>query len=124
MGDLKCDSRCEKFSRAAKRHPQSDRFIAHLLARNRRTEENLIDQLFNSSEKRLARTLLSLARCSGPGDTQRVLPKISQEMLAEMVGTTRSRVNVFMNKFRREGLIEYRGAIRINSSLLTFALHD
>jgi len=86
-------------------HEFSDRFIAHMLARNIRVEADLIDQLFNSSEKRLARTLLLLARYGAPGDVQQVLPKVSQEMLAEMIGTTRSRVNFFMNKFRKLGFI-------------------
>ena len=101
----------------------SDRFIAHMLARNIRIEEDLVDQLFNSSEKRLARTLLLLARY-GKEDTPRVLPKLSQETLAEMVGTTRSRVNFFMNKFRKLGLIEYNGGLKVNSSLLSIVLHD
>jgi CRP-like cAMP-binding protein len=101
----------------------SDRFIAHMLSRNIRIEEDLVDQLFNSSEKRLARTLLLLARY-GKEDTPRVLPKLSQETLAEMVGTTRSRVNFFMNKFRKLGLIEYNGGLKVNSSLLSIVLHD
>ena len=102
----------------------SDRFIAHMLARNIRIEEDLVDQLFNSSEKRLARMLLLLARY-GKGDVpQRTLPKLSQETLAEMVGTTRSRVNLFMNKFRKLGFIEYNGGLKINSSLLSMVLHD
>jgi len=105
-------------------HEFSDRFIAHTLARNARVEEDLIDQLFNSSEKRLARTLLLLARYGAPGQTQNVLPKVSQEMLAEMIGTTRSRVNFFMNKFRKLGLIEYDDEIHINNSLLSVILHD
>ena len=87
----------------------SDRFIAHMLARNIRIEEDLVDQLFNSSEKRLARTLLLLARYGKEDTPQRTLPKLSQETLAEMVGTTRSRVNFFMNKFRKLGFIEYNG---------------
>ncbi len=101
----------------------SDRFISYMLARNIRIEADLVDQLFNSSEKRLARTLLLLARY-GQGNPQRTLPKISQETLAEMVGTTRSRVNFFMNKFRKLGLIEYNGGLKINSSLLSIVLHD
>ena len=105
-------------------HPEfSDRFLAHMLTRNIRIEEDLIDQLFNSSEKRLARTLLLLARY-GKEETPRVLPKLSQETLAEMVGTTRSRVNFFMNKFRKLGLIEYNGGLKVNSSLLSIVLHD
>jgi CRP-like cAMP-binding protein len=102
----------------------SDRFIAHLLARNARVEADLVDQLFNSSEKRLARALLLLARYGAPEGTNRVLPELSQEVLAGMVGTTRSRVNFFMNKFRRLGFIEYNGGIRINTSLLSVVLHE
>jgi CRP/FNR family transcriptional regulator, cyclic AMP receptor protein len=101
----------------------SARFITFMLARNIRIEADLVDQLFNSSEKRLARTLLLLARY-GDAHPQRSLPKISQETLAEMVGTTRSRVNFFMNKFRKLGLIEYNGEIKINSALLSIVLHD
>jgi CRP/FNR family cyclic AMP-dependent transcriptional regulator len=101
----------------------SDRFISHMLSRNIRIEADLIDQLFNSSEKRLARALLLLARY-GQGDVDRTLPKVSQETLAEMVGTTRSRVNFFMNKFRKLGLIEYNGTLKVNSALLTVVLHD
>ena len=96
----------------------SDRFISYMLTRNMRIEADLVDQLFNSSEKRLARTLLLLARY-GQANPQRTLPKISQETLAEMIGATRSRVNFFMNKFRKLGLIEYNGGLKINSSLLT-----
>jgi CRP/FNR family transcriptional regulator, cyclic AMP receptor protein len=102
----------------------SDRFIAHMLARNIRIEEDLVDQLFNSSEKRLARTLLLLARYGDEERPQRLLPKLSQETLAEMVGTTRSRVNFFMNKFRKLGFIQYNGGLKINSSLLSVVLHD
>jgi len=102
----------------------SDRFIAHMLTRNIRIEEDLVDQLFNSSEKRLARALLLLARYGKEETSQRVLPKLSQETLAEMVGTTRSRVNFFMNKFRKLGLIEYNGGLKVNSSLLSVVLHD
>jgi CRP/FNR family cyclic AMP-dependent transcriptional regulator len=102
----------------------SDRFIAHMLTRNIRIEEDLVDQLFNSSEKRLARTLLLLARYGKEDPTPRVLPKLSQETLAEMIGTTRSRVNFFMNKFRKLGLIEYNGGLKVNSSLLSVVLHD
>jgi CRP-like cAMP-binding protein len=105
-------------------HEFSDRFIAYMLTRNIRVEEDLIDQLFNSSEKRLARTLLLLARYGAPGDPQTVLPKVSQEMLAEMIGTTRSRVNFFMNKFRKLGFIQYKGSIHVNNSLLSVVLHD
>jgi CRP/FNR family transcriptional regulator, cyclic AMP receptor protein len=98
----------------------SERFISYMLARNLRIEADLVDHLFNSSEKRLARTLLLLARY---GDERRI-PKISQETLAEMIGTTRSRVNFFMNKFRDLGFIEYNGDIKINTSLLSVVLHD
>lgn len=102
----------------------SDRFIAHMLIRNIRIEEDLVDQLFNSSEKRLARTLLLLARYGKEDKVLRTLPKLSQETLAEMVGTTRSRVNFFMNMFRKLGLIEYNGGIKVNSSLLSVVLHE
>jgi CRP/FNR family cyclic AMP-dependent transcriptional regulator len=105
-------------------HAFSDRFISYMLSRNIRIEEDLIDQLFNSSEKRLARSLLLLARYGKQDKPQRVLPKISQEMLAEMVGTTRSRVNFFMNKFRKLGFIKYNGGLQINTSLLSVGLHD
>ena len=101
----------------------AERFLAHMLARNIRVEEDLVDQLFNSSEKRLARILLLLARYGKPDQPLRI-PKLSQETLAEMVGTTRSRVNFFMNKFRDLGFIEYNGEIKVNSSLLTVVLHD
>ena len=105
-------------------HALSDRFISYMLARNLRIEEDLIDQLFNSSEKRLARTLLLLARYGKPDQTHRVLPRISQETLAEMVGTTRSRVNFFMNKFKKLGFIDYNGGLKVNHSLLTVIVHD
>jgi len=105
-------------------HELSDRFIAYMLARNTRVQEDLVDQLFNSTEKRLARTLLLLARYGKQGHTQEVLPKISQETLAEMIGTTRARVNVFMNKFRKLGFIKYNGEIHVNKSLLRVVLHD
>jgi CRP-like cAMP-binding protein len=105
-------------------HAFSDRFITYMLSRNIRVEEDLVDQLFNSSEKRLARTLLLLARYGTEDRPQRVLPKISQETLAEMVGTTRSRVNFFMNKFRKLGFIKYNGGLQINTSLLSVVLHD
>jgi CRP/FNR family cyclic AMP-dependent transcriptional regulator len=109
-----------------KQHAMSDRFISHILTRNIRFEEDLIDQLFNSSEKRLARTLLLLARYGKQAKPTRLVPQISQETLAEMVGTTRSRVNFFLNKFRKLGFIEYEGErpIRINDSLLSVVLHD
>jgi CRP/FNR family cyclic AMP-dependent transcriptional regulator len=105
-------------------HAFSDRFITFMLSRNIRIEEDLVDQLFNSSEKRLARTLLLLARYGKEDKPQRVLPKVSQEMLAEMVGTTRSRVNFFMNKFRKLGFIKYNGGLQINTSLMSVVLHD
>ena len=105
-------------------HALSDRFIAHMLARNIRIEEDLVDQLFNSSEKRLARTLLLLARYGKQDRPVRAVPKISQETLAEMVGTTRSRVNFFMKKFQRLGFIDYKDGLKVNNSLLTVVLHD
>jgi len=105
-------------------HAFSDRFISYMLSRNIRIEEDLVDQLFNSSEKRLARTLLLLARYGKEDKPQKLLPKISQEMLAEMVGTTRSRVNFFMNKFRKLGFIKYNGGLHIDTSLLSVVLHD
>ena len=102
----------------------AERFLAHMLARNIRIEEDLVDQLFNSSEKRLARALLLLARYGPQDEEHRVLPQLSQSVLAEMVGTTRSRVNFFMNKFRKLGLIEYNGHLRVHSSLISVVLHD
>jgi CRP/FNR family cyclic AMP-dependent transcriptional regulator len=105
-------------------HGLADRFIAHMLARNSRLEEDLVDQLFNASEKRLARTLLLLARYGKPEGPRRVLPKISQEVLAEMVGTTRSRVNFFMNKFRKLGFIDYNDGLEVHNALLSVVLHD
>jgi CRP/FNR family transcriptional regulator, cyclic AMP receptor protein len=105
-------------------HELSDHFIAYMLAHNIRVEEDLIDQLFNSSEKRLARTLLLLARYGTQDQPDRILPKVSQETLAEMIGTTRSRVNFFMNKFRKLGFIQYNGKIKVNTSLLTVVLHE
>ena len=104
-------------------HAFSDRFVAYMLTRNIRIEQDLIDQLFNSSEKRLARTLLLLARYGEQDQPQKRLPKVSQEVLAEMIGTTRSRVNFFMNKFRKLGFIKYNGGLHINSSLLSVVLH-
>jgi CRP/FNR family transcriptional regulator, cyclic AMP receptor protein len=95
-----------------------------MLTRNIRVEEDLIDQLFNSSEKRLARALLLLARYGKDDQPQGILPKVSQETLAEMIGTTRSRVNFFMNKFRKLGFIKYNGGVEINNSLLSVVLHD
>jgi len=105
-------------------HAFSDRFIAHMLARNTRLEEDLVDQLFNASEKRLARTLLLLARYGKPDGLRHVLPRISQEVLAEIVGTTRSRVNFFMNKFRKLGFIDYNGCLKVHHALLSVVLHD
>jgi CRP/FNR family transcriptional regulator, cyclic AMP receptor protein len=105
-------------------HSLSDRFIAHMLARNVRIEEDLIDQLFNSSEKRLARTLLLLARYGEHAKPVREVPAISQETLAEMVGTTGSRVNFFMKKFTRLGFIDYADGLKVNNSLLTVVLRD
>ena len=102
----------------------ADRFLTHMLTRNIRIEEDLVDQLFNSTEKRLARTLLLLARYGEPQASHRALPKLSQEVLAEMVGTTRSRVNFFMNKFRKLGFIDYNGALKVNNSLLSVVLRD
>jgi CRP/FNR family transcriptional regulator, cyclic AMP receptor protein len=102
----------------------SEMFMAHLLARNIRVEADLVDQLFNSSEKRLARVLLLLANFAKDGKTEPVLPKISQETLAEMVGTTRSRVSFFMNRFRKLGFIDYNGNLEIHSSLLNVVLYD
>jgi CRP-like cAMP-binding protein len=109
-----------------KQHAMSDRFISHMLSRNIRIEEDLIDQLFNSSEKRLARTLLLLARYGKQDKPARAVPKVSQETLAKMIGTTRSRVNFFLNKFKRLGFIEYDGDVplKINNSLLSVVLHD
>jgi len=109
-----------------KQHAMSDRFISHMLSRNIRIEEDLIDQLFNSSEKRLARALLLLARYGKLDKPVRVVPRVSQATLAEMVGTTRSRVNFFLNKFKRLGFIEYESdlPLKINSSLLSVVLHD
>jgi CRP/FNR family cyclic AMP-dependent transcriptional regulator len=107
-----------------KDHEFSDAFITYLLTRNLRVEEDLIDQLFNSIEKRLARTLLLLARFGSENEPQKVLPKVSQEMLAEIIGTTRSRVSVFMNKFRKLGFIRYNDGPHIDSSLLSVVLHD
>jgi CRP/FNR family cyclic AMP-dependent transcriptional regulator len=105
-------------------HEFSDLFVAYLLARNVRYEEDLVDQLFNSSEKRLARILLLLAHFGKEGKPENVVPKISQEMLAEMIGTTRSRVSFFMNRFRKLGFIHYNGGLQVHSSLLSVVLHD
>jgi CRP/FNR family cyclic AMP-dependent transcriptional regulator len=105
-------------------HALSDRFISYMLGRNIRIEENLIDQLFNSSERRLARTLLLLAHYGKQDQPQRTLPNVSQRTLAEMIGTTRSRVNFFMNKFRKLGFILCNGGLKIHNSLLSVVLHD
>ena len=105
-------------------HAFSDMFVAYLLSRNIRYEEDLVDQLFNSSEKRLARILLMLAHFGKGGVPENVVPKISQETLAEMVGTTRSRVSFFMNRFRKLGFIHYNGGLQVHSSLLNIVLHD
>jgi CRP/FNR family cyclic AMP-dependent transcriptional regulator len=105
-------------------HEFSDRFIAYMLARNIRVEADLVDQLFNSTEKRLARTLLLLARYGKQDQPDKLLSKVSQEMLAEMIGATRPRVNFFMNKFRKLGLVQYNGGLKIDKSLLTVVLHD
>jgi CRP-like cAMP-binding protein len=105
-------------------HELSDLFVGYLLARNIRYEEDLVDQLFNSSEKRLARILLLLAHFGKEGKPELVVPKISQEMLAEMIGTTRSRVSFFMNRFRKLGFIHYNGGLQVHSSLLNVVLHD
>jgi CRP/FNR family transcriptional regulator, cyclic AMP receptor protein len=105
-------------------HEFSDMFVAYLLTRNIRYEEDLVDQLFNSSEKRLARILLLLAHFGKEGKPESVVPKISQEMLAEMIGTTRSRVSFFMNRFRKLGFIHYNGGLQVHSSLLNVVLHD
>jgi CRP/FNR family transcriptional regulator, cyclic AMP receptor protein len=105
-------------------HELSDRFIAYMLSRNIRVEEDLVDQLFNSTEKRLARALLLLARYGKKDEPQKILPKVSQETLAEMIGTTRSRVNLFMNKFKKLGFIDNTNGLEINSSLLSVVLHD
>jgi CRP/FNR family cyclic AMP-dependent transcriptional regulator len=105
-------------------HAFSDFFVRFLLARGMRTQADLIDQLFNSSEKRLARTLLLMAEFGKPGEPESLIPEITQEALAEIIGTTRSRVSFFMNRFRKLGLIEYNGRIRVHKSLLNAVLHD
>jgi CRP/FNR family transcriptional regulator, cyclic AMP receptor protein len=102
----------------------SELFLAYLLSRNIRIQEDLVDQLFNSSEKRLARVLLLMAHFGKEGKSEAVIPKISQEVLAEMIGTTRSRVSLFMNKFRKLGFLEYNGDFHVHSSLLNVVLHD
>jgi len=105
-------------------HAFSDLFLKSLLARSMRTQADLVDQLFNSSEKRLARILLLMAQFGEPGEDEPLIPKITQETLAEMVGTTRSRVSFFMNRFRKLGFLEYNGGIRVRKSLLNVVLHD
>ena len=105
-------------------HEFSDLFMKFLLARSMRTQADLVDQLFNSSEKRLARILLLMAEFGKPGEPETLIPRISQETLAEMIGTTRSRVNFFMNRFRKLGFVEYNGRIRVHKSLLNVILHD
>ena len=105
-------------------HEFSDRFVSHMLKRNVRVEEDLVDQLFNSTEKRLAHILLLVARYGKAEEPEKIVAKISQETLAEMIGTTRSRVSVFMNKFRKLGYIKYNGGLHINSSLLSIVLRD
>jgi CRP/FNR family cyclic AMP-dependent transcriptional regulator len=102
----------------------SELFLAYLLARSIRIQEDLVDQLFNSSEKRLARVLLLMAHFGKEGKADAIIPKISQDMLAEMIGTTRSRVSFFMNKFRKLGFLEYNGSLHVHSSLLNIVLHD
>jgi CRP-like cAMP-binding protein len=132
MGSAAAMSACEilRVDRKAmmealhREHAFSDMFVAYLLSRNIRYEEDLVDQLFNSSEKRLARILLLLARFGKDGAPEAVVPKISQETLAEMVGTTRSRVSFFMNRFRKLGFIHYNGGLQVHSSLLNIVLHD
>jgi CRP/FNR family transcriptional regulator, cyclic AMP receptor protein len=114
----------EMFKVLHEQHALSDRFITFMLARNIRIEEDLVDQLFNSSEKRLARTLLLLARYGKEDQPHGVLHEVSQETLAEMIGTTRPRVNFFMNKFRKLGFIKYNGGLQINTSLLSVVLHE
>ncbi len=105
-------------------HAFSSMFLSFLLARSMRTQADLVDQLFNSSEKRLARILLLMAEFGKPGEPETLIPKITQETLAEMIGTTRSRVSFFMNRFRKMGFVEYNGRIRVNKSLLNVILHD
>ncbi len=115
----------KEMSRALHEHPAlSDIFVAYLLSRNVRVQEDLVDQLFNSSEKRLARALLLFARFGKEGELETVIPKLSQETLAEMVGTTRARVNFFMNRFRKLGFIDYNGKLQIHGSLLSVLLQD
>jgi CRP/FNR family transcriptional regulator, cyclic AMP receptor protein len=120
---LKID-RSEMMRALQEEHSFSDLFLRFLLARSMRTQADLVDQLFNSSEKRLARILLLMAEFGKPGEPETLIPKISQETLAEMIGTTRSRVSFFMNRFRKLGFVEYNGRIRVHKSLLNVILHD
>ncbi|MGA7191199.1 MAG: helix-turn-helix domain-containing protein, partial [Candidatus Acidiferrales bacterium] len=105
-------------------HRFSDMFVAYMVSRHNRTQSDLVDQLFNSSEKRLARALLMLTRFGKEGTSEALVPGISQQTLAEMIGTTRSHVNVFLNKFRKLGFIEYNGGLKVHSSLLSVVLHE
>jgi len=105
-------------------HRFSDMFVAYVVGRHNRTQSDLVDQLFNSTERRLARTLLILARFGKQGRSEALIPGISQQTLAEMIGTTRSHVNVFLNRFRKLGFIEYNGELKVHSSLLSFVLHE
>jgi CRP/FNR family transcriptional regulator, cyclic AMP receptor protein len=123
-GTLQQIEKHEMISALHQHHALSDIFVAYLLSRNIRVQADLVDQLFNSSEKRLARALLLLAQFGKEGAPETVIPKISQESLAEMVGTTRSRINFFMNRFRKLGFIEYNGKLTVHSSLLGVVLHD
>jgi CRP-like cAMP-binding protein len=120
---LKID-RAEMIHVLHEEHAFSDVFLGFLLTRTMRTQADLVDQLFNSSEKRLARVLLLMAEFGKPGETEVVIPKISQESLGEMIGTTRSRISFFMNRFRQLGFIEYKGRIRVHKSLLNVILRD
>ncbi|MFY9854034.1 MAG: Crp/Fnr family transcriptional regulator [Terracidiphilus sp.] len=122
-GALKID-RTEMMRAMREEHSFSDMFVKFLLERSMKTQADLVDQLFNSSEKRLARILLLMADFGQPGEPESMIPKISQEMLAEMIGTTRSRVSFFMNRFRKLGFIEYNGDIKVHKSLLNVVLHD
>ncbi|MGA9965491.1 MAG: Crp/Fnr family transcriptional regulator [Terriglobales bacterium] len=122
--ELLCVNKKAMMEALHREHAFSDMFVAYLLARNIRYEEELVDQLFNSSEKRLARVLLILAHFGKEGIPETVIPKISQETLAEMIGTTRSRVSFFMNRFRKLGFIHYNGGLQVHSSLLNVVLHD
>jgi len=129
MGEQEQDAEIGRLHREHNRvlHDESafsEMFVSYLLSRNMRIEEDLVDQLFNSSEKRLARVLLLLAHFGKEGNPEPVIAKISQKTLVEMIGTTRARVNFFMNKFRKMGFIEYNGGLHVHSSLLNIVLHD